>query len=726
MADDSVKVSIDVATQAAEIALKKFQDATKKSDSIFNIFKGNLAAQFSFSAINGAISAVKDFASTAIEESLKAEQSLKNMTVALQGAGITSQASADELAAYTDELERTTTVTAEAAQETIALLANLTGLDKDGLKVATSAAADLAATLNIDLQTATTLIAKGINGNIAGFSKYGIEVKKGANETENFSNVLSALSQFQGNAAKQANTFAGALAQLKTQQGNVFEALGNLITQNPLVIAGISKLTEVFTYLSELITNNSENITLFVTSMAAAVAIVGTAYAAILALGVGIGGVTTAITVMASAFTVAWAAITGPIGLTIIGIVALGAAIFTVIKYWEDIKIATLEATAAVLEYGAKAAGVFSDKVKNSLLGEAQALRDKVQATKDAQIAEQAANAAKAVTEKQAEDAAQAEKKRLEARKAAAEEDAKFTEQVIQQSKDRNKAAEEELALKQTLSENDKAILDSALAEKLITYEEYQISRDEIDATYDEQRLALQQEKFEADQARVQEAYDTGLISKQQFTDAQLALDKKLETTTDKNNADQAKRKIAQDKKDKDALFQAQQERLRGTADMFGALSDLAATGGEKLFKVSQGLAYAEATVNGIAAIQAAAKIGFPQNVPGIIIETARMATSLIGIKRTKPSFATGGVMGGFNGASLGPDNTTANVRTGEMILNAAQQRNLFDIANSGQSDSNQPTIIESTIIVQVREEEIGRAVSRQVANGLVLGQGGV
>ena len=47
-------------------------------------------------------------------------------------------------------------------------------------------------------------------------------------------------------------------------------------------------------------------------------------------------------------------------------------------------------------------------------------------------------------------------------------------------------------------------------------------------------------------------------------------------------------------------------------------------------------------------------------------------------------SFATGGVVGGFQGATQGPDNTVANVRRGEMVLTATQQRNMFNAIDSG------------------------------------------
>lgn len=84
-------------------------------------------------------------------------------------------------------------------------------------------------------------------------------------------------------------------------------------------------------------------------------------------------------------------------------------------------------------------------------------------------------------------------------------------------------------------------------------------------------------------------------------------------------------------------------------------------------------------------------------------------------------SFATGGVVGGFSGASMGADNTKANVRTGEMILNADQQRQLFDIANRGASQQNNSQVIEVTSIVQIDEREVARAVRNQRLEGFQI-----
>ena len=85
-------------------------------------------------------------------------------------------------------------------------------------------------------------------------------------------------------------------------------------------------------------------------------------------------------------------------------------------------------------------------------------------------------------------------------------------------------------------------------------------------------------------------------------------------------------------------------------------------------------------------------------------------------------SFANGGVVGGFQGSTSGQDTTTANVRRGEMFLNASQQRRLFDVANGNiPSVSSSDKVIEVTSIVQVDEREIARAVRNQRLEGFEI-----
>lgn len=79
----------------------------------------------------------------------------------------------------------------------------------------------------------------------------------------------------------------------------------------------------------------------------------------------------------------------------------------------------------------------------------------------------------------------------------------------------------------------------------------------------------------------------------------------------------------------------------------------------------------------------------FPANIAALATTLAAVLSAIAQAKAlAAESHAGGGVIGGFNGATMGADNTVSAVRTGEMVLNANQQKTLFEIANGGASSS--------------------------------------
>ncbi len=90
------------------------------------------------------------------------------------------------------------------------------------------------------------------------------------------------------------------------------------------------------------------------------------------------------------------------------------------------------------------------------------------------------------------------------------------------------------------------------------------------------------------------------------------------------------------------------------------------------------------ATANtAVGVTQALAQGGVTGIITGALVGAAG-AVQLASIMAAKPvqHFATGGFVGGMNGASMGADNTTIAARSGEMIMNANQQRALWDMLN--------------------------------------------
>lgn len=83
--------------------------------------------------------------------------------------------------------------------------------------------------------------------------------------------------------------------------------------------------------------------------------------------------------------------------------------------------------------------------------------------------------------------------------------------------------------------------------------------------------------------------------------------------------------------------------------------------------------------------VATAVDVGFPAAIPAIATMTATILSAIAQAKALlSEAYESGGVIGGYHGVSMGHDNTAIIARRGEMVLNANQQRQLFEIANGG------------------------------------------
>ena len=163
------------------------------------------------------------------------------------------------------------------------------------------------------------------------------------------------------------------------------------------------------------------------------------------------------------------------------------------------------------------------------------------------------------------------------------------------------------------------------------------------------------------------------------------------------------------DKKMKSEKTRIQQQDLSVTSNYIQAGIALTKEGSG----ANKALMIANSLVNTYAgATKAFAEVPFPGN-----FAVAASITAL-GLANTAKiagiGFEQGGFVGGMAGASLGADNRVAQVRDGEMILNASQQKNLMDMLNSGGGSGGD-------VVIQVDGIEIARAVRTQMNKGFRL-----
>ena len=105
----------------------------------------------------------------------------------------------------------------------------------------------------------------------------------------------------------------------------------------------------------------------------------------------------------------------------------------------------------------------------------------------------------------------------------------------------------------------------------------------------------------------------------------------------------------------------------------------------------NSGVALAKGIEGAMSAPTIPAKIASLVSIMAAVLSAVAQAKAL-----AQQTFETGGVIGGFRGATMGADDTYISARNGEMVLNANQQRQLFDIANGNATTSFVAQLVEA------------------------------
>ena len=163
------------------------------------------------------------------------------------------------------------------------------------------------------------------------------------------------------------------------------------------------------------------------------------------------------------------------------------------------------------------------------------------------------------------------------------------------------------------------------------------------------------------------------------------------------------------------ASFKNNAKDIESTAESlgssFGSLSDIYKQMAEDESRSEEERAEAARKSKQWSAVQIAANSGvamakgiadamdspFPANIAALASTVAALLTAIAQAKAlAQEGFSTGGVIGGFHGATMGPDNAVANVRRGEMVITAQQQRQLYELANGGAGSSITASLVQA------------------------------
>lgn len=230
MIADELKILLRAETRSAVNAMKKAQRETNKMATGFNkmasIFKkvaGPLGIGLGAAAI---LKSVKD----SIDAFKIQEQAEAKLNAALKTTGEYSEDTSAGLKAYASELQGVTTFGDETTISSMALLQQLAGLDKDGLKAVIPGMQDFAAAMGIDLQNAASLVGKTIGSTTNALARYGIEIDTTATKEEKVAQLTKAMNEkFGGTARAIADTATGSMEQLNNAIGDLKEQLGESV-----------------------------------------------------------------------------------------------------------------------------------------------------------------------------------------------------------------------------------------------------------------------------------------------------------------------------------------------------------------------------------------------------------------------------------------------------------------------------------------------------------------
>lgn len=237
-------------------SVDQLASTTQKQLDALNFKAGVSAIRDGFEIIKGvastAFNAIEGFASKAIEESLEAEQANLKLANSLRLSGDFSAKAVQDFEKLAKSIQSTTTFTGDAVKSSVALAKQFRLTNQETEKTI-RVAADLAAIQGTTLEEATQKVAQTFNGFVDKSLAKTIPGLKNLSKEALVAGDAVALigSRVQGSAEALGDTFAGAVFRAQEAQNDLFESFGNLITQNPAIIAGIKEIQKAFEQLNE-------------------------------------------------------------------------------------------------------------------------------------------------------------------------------------------------------------------------------------------------------------------------------------------------------------------------------------------------------------------------------------------------------------------------------------------------------------------------------------------
>ena len=314
---NEVEIRIQADPKGAEEGFKKTQSAFGKMTSKIEQHRKKIG--LGLTAMGGGVVAL---GASALKSSQEQAIGIRQLDTALANVGTSYDAQREAIEKVISAQQAKTNFGDEEQRAALMNLVGVTG-DYESAMSSLPAVLDLAAARGMDLQAASTLVARAVSGETGALTRYGVSVEKGASSTEVITAIMA---KFGG----QAESAADPMIQLKNRVGDLQQEFGNALLPVLTVLADLfEKITRKIIKFSEENPKLSKVLFIVVGVLGGLALVLGPILIMLPLLAGGVG-------IVAGAFGALSLSML-PITAVILGIIAAVAAAIIIWKNWDTI-----------------------------------------------------------------------------------------------------------------------------------------------------------------------------------------------------------------------------------------------------------------------------------------------------------------------------------------------------------------------------------------------------
>lgn len=280
----------------ADAGLRVNESAEKSRTSLINLAAGVHLVKEAYEILEGVYSKVEAVLEHAVDEALEAEKANLRLTGALQSTGQFSEETAEKIEKYVEALEHSAGANGEAVKAMITTGVQM-GLSVKKAAEMEEAARKLAAATGKDVNEAFSLLQGSLVGQTKGLAKLLPQVKEfGEAQLKQGAAIGLVNKKLTESYLLYQDSLPASMSRYQVAVNNVYKALGQIITQNPLLKRGYEVAADALRALehglvsaNKFIVAHQDQILSLLSAFGKTVAVIGGVAASVFSLGSAFG-----------------------------------------------------------------------------------------------------------------------------------------------------------------------------------------------------------------------------------------------------------------------------------------------------------------------------------------------------------------------------------------------------------------------------------------------------